>query len=316
MKKHTIYAFSYLANILIFAVVYTYVFPTDFQEREVVDLLTGAYVSVVTVTTLGFGDFIPNATSSGLMASITLQVVFGVINIGLFLNALSDKNSEQRENEAEQKKIEEDKKKQNVVSKVIQPILEEHIRTLANIYKVTYSGQDFSNRKVSLADMFTEEYFDQVVMVDYYSNNSFYHGSNLLGNDIHNDFMRFKNSIDNVLGVYLLYIDADIADMLLKLKSSRFLTYPQQSLQSYQFAQGRLPNQHMISLEHSTQQSLFPDQPKSESVRVHHTTLIELVKLLHLDIHFEAYMQNGTAPRVGESIAQMFRFGPYPEEFQ
>jgi len=47
------------------------------------------YFSVVTITTLGFGDIVPISTLSRI--AVTTEAVLGVVLIGLFLNSLADR---------------------------------------------------------------------------------------------------------------------------------------------------------------------------------------------------------------------------------
>jgi len=54
------------------------------------------YFSVVTITTLGFGDIVPVSTNARLLVS--LESILGIILIGLFLNSLSNRLFTNREN--------------------------------------------------------------------------------------------------------------------------------------------------------------------------------------------------------------------------
>jgi hypothetical protein len=83
------YAYRYFLSIPLFALVY-WLFPSLLNKPG--DYLDSLYFSVVTITTLGFGDVTP-ATSTGKLIVIT-QVVLGVTFWGLFLNALSREHSD------------------------------------------------------------------------------------------------------------------------------------------------------------------------------------------------------------------------------
>lgn len=80
------YGVAYLLLIPAFSLVY-YLNPymVNISEYNVIDAL---YFSAVTITTLGFGDFLP-VTEKGKII-VGLQAVFGVCLIGLFLNAVSE----------------------------------------------------------------------------------------------------------------------------------------------------------------------------------------------------------------------------------
>lgn len=80
------YGVAYLASIPVFALAY-YLNPcmVNISEPTVID---GLYFSAVTITTLGFGDYLP-VTDTGKVI-VGFQAVFGVCLIGLFLNAVSE----------------------------------------------------------------------------------------------------------------------------------------------------------------------------------------------------------------------------------
>ena len=68
------------------------------------DWYDAVYLSVVTVTTLGYGDLVPQPESDMTKVLVSTQALFGVVMIGLFLNALS-KQSTQRSQEAASRAI-------------------------------------------------------------------------------------------------------------------------------------------------------------------------------------------------------------------
>jgi hypothetical protein len=81
------YGLIYFLYIPIFGVIYN-LFPTLISSESLVDAL---YFSVVTLTTLGYGDILPT-TNLG-KAIVSAQTLFGVLTIGLFLNALAELRS-------------------------------------------------------------------------------------------------------------------------------------------------------------------------------------------------------------------------------
>lgn len=94
------------------------------------------YYSIVTITTLGFGDYTP---AHGLAQSVTaVEVMCGLIILGLFLNAVGSMKSEiDVESEVEkQRRLEEERQKQNLLRN-IPPILHSINVFLAYCYAVT-----------------------------------------------------------------------------------------------------------------------------------------------------------------------------------
>jgi hypothetical protein len=103
--------FIYIAAITLFATVY-WLIPgaISIPSPEFSDCL---YFSVVTITTLGYGEIQPINDAGKFFAS--LEAIFGIIIIGLFLNSLWQSFSEKIEatqkkaiaNETERKNIHE-----------------------------------------------------------------------------------------------------------------------------------------------------------------------------------------------------------------
>lgn len=82
-----IYGLIYFLYIPIFGGIYYYL-PILIKSESLVDAL---YFSVVTLTTLGYGDILPEATLGKTLVSV--QTLLGVLTVGLFLNALAELRS-------------------------------------------------------------------------------------------------------------------------------------------------------------------------------------------------------------------------------
>ena len=79
----------YLFGIIVFAADY-FLLGAEF-EKVVSGFVDALYLSAVTVTTLGYGDFVPTSRLTKFLTG--LQAVSGVVLMGLFLNSLfSDRN--------------------------------------------------------------------------------------------------------------------------------------------------------------------------------------------------------------------------------
>lgn len=74
----------YLLGIIAFALDY-FIFGNYF-DRQITGLVDPLYFSVVTITTLGYGEIVPTHNCTKLLTS--LQATSGVVLVGLFLNSL------------------------------------------------------------------------------------------------------------------------------------------------------------------------------------------------------------------------------------
>ena len=97
-----IWGFAFVLLIPLFAFFYSIMSDGSFHGYDG-SFWNGLYYSVVTITTLGFGDVYPTLWYARLLTS--LEVLFGVIIIGFFLNAVAteqakdvDKKSQERLN--------------------------------------------------------------------------------------------------------------------------------------------------------------------------------------------------------------------------
>jgi hypothetical protein len=90
------YGIAYLLAIPVFASLY-YLVPGVLNSASLIDSL---YFSVVTITTLGFGDIVPKTELSKCI--VGFQAVYGVSVIGLFLNALSERRAEALKNSSDE----------------------------------------------------------------------------------------------------------------------------------------------------------------------------------------------------------------------
>ncbi|EPW6560940.1 potassium channel family protein [Vibrio vulnificus] len=88
--KAYVYALCYLSLIPIFALIYSLVDLSLGVHAK--GLVTYLYFSVVSITTLGYGDILPNSSWAQIAAAS--ESLLGIILIGLFLNALSLQHSQ------------------------------------------------------------------------------------------------------------------------------------------------------------------------------------------------------------------------------
>lgn len=108
-RKAYVYALCYLLLIPIFAFVFSLVDLKVGGHSK--DAITYIYFSVVSITTLGYGDVLPNSSWAQITAAS--ESLLGIILIGLFLNALSIQHSQ----EIEQKELEKQEKENVRITK-------------------------------------------------------------------------------------------------------------------------------------------------------------------------------------------------------
>lgn len=92
-KKPLFYGGVYMLLILLFSLVYLILPHGNINYGDVSqNFFTALYFSVVTITTLGYGDILP--VSNLALVTVSAECILGIITIGFFLNAISVKISE------------------------------------------------------------------------------------------------------------------------------------------------------------------------------------------------------------------------------
>lgn len=135
------YGFLYLGVIPLFALILRVV-PGVFEDP--VSFLDTLYFSVVTITTLGYGDITPHSDVGKLLCAS--ESLIGIVLIGLFLNALSRKHSESiREEEASRER---ERYRQAEIAKLhghfrlIAPIIEKHKANVVQVSSPIVAGKE------------------------------------------------------------------------------------------------------------------------------------------------------------------------------
>ncbi len=126
------------------------------------------YFSIVTVTTLGYGDIIPDLNSNALLITIILQVSSGILLIGLFLNSLAQKLSDLKDEKIQDELKEKEKILLSKQMALLKPTIKEHLQTLSKIYTVT-STKNGTNYHIKPSKLFNIEYYDQVCALDFFA---------------------------------------------------------------------------------------------------------------------------------------------------
>lgn len=96
------YGCAFFATIVVFAAIYA-IWPSTITGIK--DALDALYFSIVTITTLGFGDIVPSCPTGKVL--VCIEAILGAVFIGLFLNAISESQARQvDENEKNRTKAE------------------------------------------------------------------------------------------------------------------------------------------------------------------------------------------------------------------
>lgn len=88
MNRKFRFAWCFLGTIFVFAVVFCFLGEQHWNtERPVNDIWSALYFSVVSITTLGFGDMFP--VSGFARAMVCAECILGLVFMGFFLNDIS-----------------------------------------------------------------------------------------------------------------------------------------------------------------------------------------------------------------------------------
>ena len=88
-KKPNLFLIFYLAVIVLCALAYHFI---DFNDCGPLEIGNAFYVSVVTITTLGYGDFYPSSDIGKWIVSI--EALSGILLLGMFLVAVAENISD------------------------------------------------------------------------------------------------------------------------------------------------------------------------------------------------------------------------------
>ncbi|SPO65052.1 potassium channel family protein [Pseudomonas sp. JV241A] len=313
------YGFIYLANILIFSLIYIFIFAGDFKG-DAINYVQALYFSVVTVTTLGFGDLTPRLDAAPLLLTVITQVILGVITIGLFLNSISHKLSERKD--SAQKELEE-KAESDALKKlltILKPAIVSYTEVISETYKVTTTRATGDFVKFTPENLFTQEYYDQISRQDFFSNETRYgEGVMTWGDFIEQENNNLIASIDDFLNKFSTSLPINLIELLASLKSHPFLHHYKQAKQVTQLERTlgvKIPRINLLSIEHSSVEA--PNKPNS--ISDFHDKLLNLITQLDENTSGERIIINidlrkgVTAPSIGSAIADIVKFGPFESQ--
>ncbi len=145
-KQPLNWAWAYLLTIVVFAVLYLFV-PNNWGGCEPINgIIDSLYFSVVTITTLGFGDTYP-VSGSPVRILVMIEAILGIVIIGMFLNDMAlaqsklidKKNKDRAESLRKDTAIEKLKKFNHILT----PMIERYLR---GVYEVITPMDKRSNK--------------------------------------------------------------------------------------------------------------------------------------------------------------------------
>ena len=315
-RSPSTYSVIYLINVIIFSFVYWFFFGGDFCLKQPLSYVASFYFSVVTVTTLGYGDITPNIDSSFLLMTIITQVVLGVITIGLFLNSLSQKLSDIKD--AERRNEEEEKESANLVKllTILKPTIVAYLGILSESYKVTASDEK-GLVKVKPKDLFNRGYYDQISRLNFLSNKTRY-GDNVMkfGDFVIIENKEFTDNLNDYLNKFASALPIDIVEIVVSLINHRFLTHAEQAINSYTHRMQMgidSPQTNMLTIEHSSVD--IPEKP--DSIKDFHEKILSIIEMFDellpgAPVEMSIDLRIGvTAPAIGSAIGEIIKFGPF-----
>lgn len=315
-QKPWVYATSYFGNIILFSGIYFFLFSDCFVDKMDLNYLKMLYFSIVTITTLGYGDIIPNLDTNSLLLIIIIQVLSGVILIGLFLNSLSQKLSDLKD---EKLKKEQNEKEKLILTKqyqLLKPIIESHLKILSEMYTLTVINNiKNKNYHISPKELFDEEYIDNICTINLFSEKKF-----LENGDIKKGFLceylivendKFIKKIDDYLMKFSSNLPIYMVEKLIKIQDTFFIKFPKDEFEFYKnFKDDEIAPTSALkigfTMEHSDSSFDLPNDEKS--VKIHHELLLSIIedidKLLVEKIQMFVRL-NSDYPWIGTSVLKV-----------
>ncbi|EBA9135912.1 two pore domain potassium channel family protein [Salmonella enterica] len=298
-KKPSFYGMLYFINIILFSIIYFFVFDDSFNNT--LSYPASLYFSVVTATTLGFGDIIPSLEKDSLLLTISFEVVLGVIIIGLFLNSISQKLSDQKDQQA---KIESEQEKDKWMSQamgMLRPVIEIELRTLSQYYKFTSIEEKIRYKQIPEVQ-FTDEYYKQIVDINYFARFEYSNGSEFMFLYFNRENDKFKEKLEKFLYKYAHAIPMETLVRLNKIQEHKFLEFPNMAKMTHVMVSEKKrvpvwPQDYPMDSEGMT-------EFKISTCKDFHILLLEAIKEINFyfvgnPILINIELSNNILPRVG-----------------
>lgn len=283
--KPWVFGLIYVCNIIVFAFTYYFFFDNSFNNVDLTKV-QALYFSIVTITTLGYGDIIPKLEEDLLLTSIIIQVVIGILTIGLFLNSIAQKISDIQDKKQEKEKEQEEIVLLSKQMALFKPTLDDHLKTLAQIYRVT-SNQHSNHFRIRPSELFNSEYYNTICKLNFFAKTStFKNGINIKMfwcKYLIEEFNRFTTNIDDFLLKFSNSLPIEIIEILTSIKNSTFIKAPTDELWIYNLLKSQglnAPGSSNLgfSLECSDSDFELPEEEKT--VKNYHQTLLNIINII------------------------------------
>ena len=205
-KRPLLWALAYIGVIVVFAFIYRLLPEKHWEGVQMTGCLDYFYFSVVTITSLGFGDIFPAA---GTVARffVGFEAVLGILFIGFFLNdvamsqtkQLEKNNKEKEECERKAKAIEKLKKYRGVLT----PMMEKYL----------YGAFEVITPLENRGNNFPDEIFKHDFAFEFKDLQGMYSNSLLMTNDFDEPvvFVHFRNQDEMYYELRNFVTNADLS---------------------------------------------------------------------------------------------------------
>ncbi|WP_412461146.1 potassium channel family protein [Pseudomonas sp. SC11] len=300
-QKPFIFGVLYFVNIFAFGFVYRFV-PDSLTQAP--DLGIAMYFSVITATTLGYGDIAPKLTHPFMPLLVSLQVLIGVALIGFFLNALSHRMSQEKDEEMQalEKTLKEEQVSKALI--LLRPIMEESLHILAELYKYT-ALIDKPSYKVNPKDFLNNEFSEQINKMIYYKRYDYVNYSEPMYEVFIRKNNNFLTNLDKYLVIFAHALPVPTLVTLTNLSRHGYYKIPEMYKQLHQHAVSQ--GQAKVYPDDYPTQSADVDRSNLNTILSYIDTLLKIVKEIDQrdpenPITMNIILRNDIRPRVGAGL--------------
>jgi Ion channel len=204
-QKPIFWGIIYLLLIPTYAIIYLYLpkplnLPADSKiqhafSTEPFTFIQSLYFSVVTITTLGFGDISPNTNLAQIITAS--EVLFGVLIIGVFLNSLAQRSSVKLKESVE-----------SIIIRIIERILHRVTFVISNVTLNKIPKEKIRLHKLS------KELIEQEMSQVFFSS-KLYNPPNTVGQSVADYLTEIQFDIERLVSLSNL-LDIDLISILSK----------------------------------------------------------------------------------------------------